>query len=250
VIEEEVRKTAFAMPVTNPSYPVGPYRFTNREYIIISYDTDRDALEYVVPEPLELVDTIVRCEFIRMPDSTGFGTYSGSAQVIRVRLRGETGLYTRAMFLDAHPPIAGGRELWGFPQKLAKPSLSVERDTLVGTLDFGPARVAVGTMGYKHSMLPPRLATPLFAEPGFLLKIMPHVDGSPRICELVRYRLSEVVLKGAWSGPAALALYPHALAPLADLPVREVVSCIHAVADFTLYLGTVVHDYLQGKRVR
>jgi acetoacetate decarboxylase len=245
MIEDEVRKTAFAMPITNPSYPVGPYRFTDREYMIISYATDREALERIVPEPLEVIDAIVRYEFIRMPDSTGFGTYSGCAQVIPVRFRGETGGYTRAMFLDAHPPIAGGRELWGFPQKLARPSLNVERDTLVGTLDFGPARVAVGTMGYKHSMLPSRLAKPLFAEPGFLLKIMPHVDGSPRICELVRYRLSDVVLKGAWSGPAALALYPHALAPVADLPVREVISCIHAIADFTLDLGTVVHDYLQ-----
>ena len=245
MIEDEVRNAAFAMPITNPSYPVGPYRFTDREYMIISYATDRDALERIVPEPLELVDAIVRYEFIRMRDSTGFGTYSGSAQVIRVRLGDEIGLYTRAMFLDAHPPIAGGRELWGFPQKLARPSLSVERDTLVGVLDFGPARVAVGTMGYKHSALPPRSAGQLFAEPGFLLKIMPHVDGSLRICELVRYRLSDVVLKGAWSGPAALALYPHALAPVAELPVREVVSCTHAVADFTLDLGTVVHDYLR-----
>jgi len=241
---DEVRKTAFAMPITNPSYPVGPYRFTDREYMIISYSTNREALEHIVPEPLELVDAIVRYEFIRMPDSTGFGTYSGCAQVIPVRFRGETGYYTHAMFLDAHPPIAGGRELWGFPQKLAKPSLNVERDTLVGTLDFGRACIAVGTMGYKHSVLPPRLAGPLFAAPGFLLKIIPHVDGSPRICELVRYRLSNVVLKGAWSGPAALALYPHALAPVADFPVREIISGIHAVADFTLDLGTVVHHYL------
>jgi acetoacetate decarboxylase len=56
-------------------------------------------------------------------------------------------------------------------------------------------------------------------EPGFLLKIIPHVDGTPRICELIRYRLGNVDLKGAWSGPAALELYPHALAPLTDLPV-------------------------------
>lgn len=245
MIEDEIREAAFAMPITSPSYPVGPYRFTDREYMIISYATDREALERIVPEPLEVVDAVVRYEFIRMPDSTGFGTYSGSAQVIPVRLGGETGGYTHAMYLDAHPPIAGGRELWGFPQKLAKPSLKVERDTLVGTLDFGPARVAVGTMGYKHSVLPPNVADSIFAEPGFLLKIIPHVDGSPRICELVCYRLSNVVLKGAWSGPAALALYPHALAPVAELPVREIISCVHVVADFTLDLGTIVHDYLR-----
>ena len=34
----------------------------------------------------------------------------------------------------------------------------------------------------------------------------------------------DVALKGAWTGPAALELHPHALAPLAELPVLEIVS--------------------------
>jgi acetoacetate decarboxylase len=34
------------------------------------------------------------------------------------------------------------------------------------------------------------------------------------------------------------------LAPVADLPVLEVVSAIHILADLTLGLGKVVHDYL------
>jgi acetoacetate decarboxylase len=36
----------------------------------------------------------------------------------------------------------------------------------------------------------------------------------------------------------------HALAPLAELPVLEVVSGAHILADLTLGLGKVVHDYL------
>lgn len=212
--------------------------------MIITYRTDREALDRIVPEPLEIVEPIVKCEFIRMPQSTGFGAYAGAAQVIPVRFGGTSGGYTHAMFLDTHPPIAGGRELWGFPQKLAAPALKVERDTLVGTLDFGPIRIAVGTMGYKHKALARETATRALAEPGFLLKIIPHVDGSPRVCELVRYHLGDVVFKGAWTGPAALALYPHALAPIADLPVREMISASHMIADFTLELGEVVHDYL------
>jgi acetoacetate decarboxylase len=241
---EDVRKTAFAMPHCSPSYPVGPYRFVDREYMIITYRTDLRALQRVVPAPLEIADPIVKYEFIRMPDSTGFGDYTESGQVIPVRLHGQAGGYVHAMFLDDDPPIAGGRELWGFPKKLAAPTLKVQRDTLVGTLDFGPTRIAVGTMGYKHRVLPPEPAIHALEEPGFLLKIIPHVDGSPRICELVRYYLRDIELKGAWTGPAALALYPHALAPIADLPVLEVISGAHLIADLTLDLGQVVHDYL------
>ena len=241
---EDVRKSAYAMPLTSPSYPVGPYRFIDREYLIITYRTRREALERVVPAPLEVDEPVVKYEFIRMPDSTGFGDYTESGQVIPVRFKGQVGGYVHAMFLDDDPPIAGGRELWGFPKKLAAPTLKVERDTLVGTLDFGPTRIATGTMGYKHKTLSSEHVMPALQEPGFLLKIIPHVDGSPRICELVRYYLRDVRLKGAWTGPASLSLFPHALAPVADLPVLEVLSCVHLIADLTLDLGEVVHDYL------
>lgn len=240
----DVKQKAFAMPLTSPAFPPGPYRFINREYLIVSYRTDPDALRAVVPEPLQITDPIVKYEFIRMPDSTGFGDYTESGQVIPVTLDGVAGSYVHSMYLNDEAPIAGGRELWGFPKKLASPSLTVEKDTLLGTLDYGPVRVATATMGYKHHALDLAAVHASLVAPGFLLKIIPHVDGSPRICELVRYFLEDVTVKGAWSGPAALELAQHALAPVAQLPVLEVLSGTHIIADLTLGLGSVAHDYL------
>jgi acetoacetate decarboxylase len=245
--EKDVLGQAFAMPLTNPAYPPGPYRFIDREYLIITYRTDPVRLRAVVPEPLELDerDPIVNYEFIRMPDSTGFGDYTETGQVIPVSFRGRKGGYSHCMFLNDEGPIAGGRELWGFPKKLANPTLRTEIDTLIGTLEYGSLRIATGTMGYKHRQADLTHAMALLKAPSFLLKIIPHVDGTPRICELVEYHLEDIVLKGAWTGPAALSLTPHALAPVAELPVLEVVSATHILADLTLGLGHVVHDYVR-----
>ena len=242
--ETEVRRRAFAMPLTSPAYPIGPYRFYHREFLVIGYRTDPQKLRELVPEPLQVTEPLVKFEFIRMPDSTGFGDYSESGQVIPVSFQGRKGSYIHCMFLDDHPPIAGGRELWGFPKKLAKPTLRDELDTLVGTLNYGSVRIASGTMGYKHKSADLAAVKASLLTPTFLLKIIPHVDGTPRICELVEYMLEDVDLKGAWTGPAALTLFSHALAPLAELPVLEVVSGTHIIADLTLGLGKVVHDYL------
>jgi acetoacetate decarboxylase len=242
--ESDVRKNAFAMPLTSPAFPVGPYRFIDRQYLIITYRTDPEKLRAVVPEPLQVDEPLVKYEFIRMPDSTGFGDYTESGQVIPVSFQGRKGGYTHCMFLNDHPPIAGGRELWGFPKKLASPSLRAEIDTLVGTLDYGPVRVATATMGYKHRSVDLQAVKAALSAPNFLLKIIPHVDGGPRICELVEYCLEDIQIKGAWAGPAALSLNAHALAPVAELPVLEVVSAVHILADLTLGLGEVVHDYL------
>jgi len=239
-----IKANAFAMPFTSPAFPRGPYRFTQREFLIITYRTDMDALRAVVPEPLEVVKPWVKFEFIRMPDSTGFGSYTESGQVIPVRLHGVNGSYAHAMYLNDHPPIAGGRELWGFPKKLATPKLVTEIDTLVGTLDYGSVRIARATMGFKHREVNTSTVLASLAEPNFLLKIIPHVDGTPRICELVRYHTTQASVHGAWTGPSSLELHAHALAPVSELPVLELVSSLHFVADLTLDLGEVVHNYL------
>ena len=241
---DEVKRRAFAMPLTNPSYPPGPYRFIDREFLVITYRTDMDALRSLVPEPLEVSKPLVKYEFIRMPDSTGFGDYSESGQVIPVSYQGKKGGYVHAMYLNDGSPIAGGREIWGFPKKLAEPSLRVEKDTLVGTLDYGSVRVATGTMGYKHEPLDLKAVKASLEAPSFLLKIIPHVDCGPRVCELVRYYLEDLNVKGAWKGPAGLELHDHALAPVAELPVLEVISAVHILTDLTLGLGEVVYDYL------
>jgi acetoacetate decarboxylase len=179
-----------------------------------------------------------------MPDSTGFGDYTESGQVIPVSYKGKKGGYVHSMFLDDEAPIAAGREIWGFPKKLANPSLKVDNETFVGKLEYEHTQIALATMGYKYKTLDTNEVQKSLLAPNYLLKIIPHVDGSARVCELVEYYLENVTVKGAWTGPAALHLVPHAMAPVADLPVRKVLSATHILTDLTLPYGKVAFDYL------
>ncbi len=244
--EEDILKNAYAMPLTSPSYSKGPYKFVNREYLIITYKTELEALKEVVPEPLQIKDPIVKYEFIRMPDSSGFGDYTESGQVIPVIYKKKQGSYIHSMYLDSESPISGGREIWGFPKKLAKPSLKVEKDTLIGTLDYGSIRVATATMGYKYEEIDKNTVLKSIKQPQFLIKIIPDVNGKLKICQLVRLIIKNVKIKGAWKGPASLEMHPHALAPVYKLPVLEIVSAIHFISDLTLSFGEVVYDYIKN----
>src|SRR5260370_20653395 len=47
--ENELLERAFAMPLTNPAYPPGRYRFVDREYLTITYRTDPAKLRTAVP---------------------------------------------------------------------------------------------------------------------------------------------------------------------------------------------------------
>jgi len=243
-----------SMPMASPSYPAGPYRFIDREYLIITYESDPDAIRAALPEPLQPDGSNqVLCEFIRMPDSSGFGSYTEAGLVIPARFNDKPINFTAQMYLDDHPPIAGGREIWGFPKKLGNPKLQVMHDTLTGTLDYSGVQVAVGTMGYKHQHLLYDLKgrkacsslsiVEKMGAPQANLKLIPDVDGTLAIAQLVAYELVDIQVKGAWSGPARLHLVPHVNAPLADLPVRKVLGGLHFISDLTLPYGRVIHDY-------
>ncbi|MBA4234038.1 MAG: acetoacetate decarboxylase [Ralstonia sp.] len=237
-----------SMPMASPTYPRGPYRFVNREYMIITYETDPDAIRRLLPEPLQPDGSnTVFYEFARMPDSSGFGDYTQTGIVIPCLFEGVAMQHVSQMFLDSEPPIAGGREIWGFPQKLGRPALKVVHDTLTGTLDYADQPVAIGTMAYKHEALGELLPlTERLGSTRVNLKLIPHADGTPAIAQLVAYQMTDITVKGAWSGPARLHLVPHVNAPVADLPVRRAIGGLHAIADVTLPYGTVLFDYLKN----
>ena len=240
---EEVRRQS-TTPLGAPAYPAGRYRFTGREYLNILYRTDAEAVRRVVPEPLTVGDPLVKFEVMRMPDVTGLGSFTESGQVLQVEYQGESADYLHAMYVDSLASIASGREISAFPKKSGAPRLYVDSDTLVGTLDYGTLRVATATMGYKHAPMSDEDAIAEIGRPTFGLKMLPGYDRRPRVLELARSQITDITIRGAWTGPARLQLFEHALAPLADLPVREIVSASHILTDLTLGRAELVFDYL------
>ena len=232
-------------PLNAPAYPMPPYRFTDREYLRILYRSDLDAVRGVVPAPLRVRDPIVRFEVIRMPDSTGLGSYHECGQIAVVEHDGELADYNVGLYVDSVAAIVSGREVAGYPKKGGRPDLYVDSDTLVATLEYGSLRVATATMGYKFNALESGAARDEIAIPTYQVKIVRGDQGEIRVCELVRTGVRDITVKGAWTAPGRLQLFAHALAPLADLPVREVISAHHIVTDMTLGAVQPVHDYLE-----
>ena len=181
-----------------------------------------------------------------MPDSAGFGSYQESGVVIPCTLNDEPVNYTAMMFLNDEPPITAGREIWGFPKRWGEPSLKISRDTLTGVLSYAGERVAMGTMAYKHEKLgcEPQDCAAKLSKTSVNLKLLPCVSGKPLAAQLVAYNLTDITVKGFWRGPARLHLVPHVNAPVADLPVLNVIEGQHFIADLTLPYGRIVHDYL------
>ena len=146
-----------------------------------------------------------------------------------------------------------GRRL-GVPVELV-PVIAANR---MEFLKQGRIDLMIATMAYKHQTLrhcPHDAAQCDFhalehklAKTQVNLKLIPHVDGTLAIAQLVAYNLEDITIKGGWLSPARLHLIPHANAPVADLPVRRVVEGRHFIADLSLPYGRVLYDYLREDR--
>jgi acetoacetate decarboxylase len=112
-------------------------------------------------------------------------------------------------------------------------------------LTYANQHVASGTMVYKHSSPGDlREIETLLQRTQVTLKLIPDIDGTPAIAQLVGINFANVTVKGAWTGRARIDLVDSVNCPLADLPVLEQNGGLHIVTDMTLPYGRVLHDYL------
>ncbi|MGE1062228.1 acetoacetate decarboxylase [Megasphaera paucivorans] len=238
-------------PLISDPVPNISHKFNNRGYLYIVYKTDRKALEKVVPEPLQLLDEpLVRFEVMYMQDATGFGCYTESGQAIPVIYNGLKGDYLHMMYLDNFEAIAAGKESSAYPKKIGYPSLYIDNNTIVGTLDYGrdkKFRIANATMTYKYKKISDIEAIKQLTAPTYMLKLYPNYDRTLRIAEMTlsQIRESNVKILEAWTGDARLQLFDHVNCPLNDLPVKEIVSCSYIVANVILAQPKPIYDYLK-----
>jgi acetoacetate decarboxylase len=238
-----------AMPAPAASYGKGPVSLNNREYFIIKYETDPEALRNYLPDCLFAnKENIVVAQWINT-HGTGLGNYSKFEMFIPCEdEHGNAYNFGVYSFVNSSAAITAGREVWGEPHKFGDPIFEVNKDTINGHLNYAQLKVASGTMPYKHKSVDINQAVHWMTTPHINLKLIPNVRGDAEIAQLVVLEHSKIRVHSAWEGPARLELIPHANAPVADLPVKRLLGGMDIVVDLTLPEGHVFKDYLEEEQ--
>ncbi len=254
----DILKSPSTPPAASQSYAKAPYRFTNREYLIIAYESDPEMIRAQLPAPLEPDGSnLVLFEFTKMPDDSELGSYTKGGIIIPAIHNGEKVNFTSQMYINTESPVSNSNEIWGFSKKIANPVLYNKGDALKGKIHFDGSHIATGTMRHKQDKITYEHAGEIactsnvetlarnMAKTRINLKLVPDVDGSLLVAQLIAYNMTDIIIKNGWSGPAQLYLIPNAEAPVAELPVKKVIGGMHFVADMTLPYGRVLHDYIK-----
>jgi acetoacetate decarboxylase len=234
-----LEKLGYSMPSDAPAFQAPPYHYRNAQAVSIKFETDPEIAIEALPEPLELIEPACANLSIYWYLFTTFGPYHEAILRLYARHEGRPLTYIHQIFVDTEPPMLAGREVWGFPKKLARIEFERDRDMIVGRLER-PAGVRLATVVMRPEQPISQLGS---NGPTTGLRIIPSADPAttrPALAELIAAD-SQHTLREAWEGPASISFPDHSVFdPVDRFPVRRIVKAIYMEYDIVLPAGRVI----------
>jgi acetoacetate decarboxylase len=239
-----LRNAGYSMPADAAAYQSPPFYYRGTRAISVAFETDLEAALEALPAPLEMSDPATAIlSFYEYPWTT-FGPYNEAILSLLVTHKGRPMNYIMHIAVTTEPPMLAGREIWGFPKKLAQIEFKDDRDMICGTLER-PAGIRLASAIVRperpadngHSAAP---APPV----SMRLIPSPEENGRPSCAELIETTANVKVIE-AWTGVGSVAFAEGSrLDPWNRLPVKRVLQASYVLSEMTLGFGKVI-DHLE-----
>ena len=133
------------MPWYAPATPdKGAYHYKDIDFVGVSYATDKENAAKLLPEELELLalpgmptQSAVNLIFAKYRQNDKTGPYMETVVAIPVLYKGQPYLYVVAIYVDNDAALIAGRELGGYPKKMAKITMHNYGDLYLSRIERG-----------------------------------------------------------------------------------------------------------------
>ncbi len=242
----------FTLPDRSPLFKAPPRHYKGYRKLSLYCEASLAGIRKALPRDFETASNIIEVFVMNCPEvhdlsnpEMGPRAYLEGGVVVQARYKTVLGGHVLYEYVTTDDALCGGREVWGYPKKLAQVSFdeapgghiaaSVERlgKTLIDT-KFTP-----GEAIFEKPSLQPRLQ----------VKRIPRVDGEGfDVDQIIYNELASPKLHERIPGAAAVTLGGSPIMdPLMELGVTRVVGAEFIVADFHLAYGRVYEDRLATK---
>lgn len=213
--------------------------------LVTFYETDPELIRSVLPKPLEMSDTpLVRLNVASVDMPTMTVPLGASVVSVTCKHEGREGFYDLTMVMTTEQAVVGGRETFGEPKKLGDVRLTRESDRVHGIVN----RRGIDYMEIEGTVAESLELQPVSERVTFYFKFLMDPQGKgfdhdPSLVYCTRteeQRLRERI-------DATVTLRDSDFDPVADLPVRKIVSCIYSESNTTQrgeIKGTVPQEWL------
>ena len=229
--------------------------FPDAEMLFVSFESDPEVIRKVLPSPLQPSKDNSASAFIGKYPKTNFGcVYNEGALFLNCEYKGERGTYCLSMPVDDDMALIGGREIYGYPKKIAD-SITLECDDneVVGSVvrkETEIIRIECRLSGdapenyFGNQGYPTRdwNGTACIKVVSFLFKYFqsPGGRGFDYLPRLVREPVLFRSVEQPKSGTGSVQLGSTKFDPLGEIPVKNVTMMAYGKFNNTMLPGKTV----------
>jgi acetoacetate decarboxylase len=206
---------------------IGSPSFSGAQALSVEFLVDPAFIEAVLPPPLEPVEEPRMRAMVGRWQSNCVGDFSGGAVYISVRHEGVDGDYNFFQYMDTDASVIYGRDVFGEPKKMARPSLYRRGDRFTASLERGGVRIVALEAELERDLGPATAR-----RSSFNFKSRPAADGLGLEEDAILTRADfEVAARVALEGSGRIRFAGTADDPLDEIPVTEVVRASYLEGD-------------------
>jgi acetoacetate decarboxylase len=227
------------------------FAFYDAEMLTVYFETTPEVMKRLLPPPLKPAMFPIGGAFVANYPKTNFGvTYLESALFLQAEYNGEEGAYCLAMPVTNDMAMIGGREVFGYPKKMADIHMKRDGEKVEGwterhnTRFFEVRAKLTGRFNDEaaQKMIMERMASNMdLVVYNFKYFPAPGRDGfdyNPRLIrEVVEVRPNSVEM-----GSAELVFRSSDHDPWGDVEVSRVLGAVYTIGNNTMLPGRVVAE--------
>ena len=242
----------YSMPLGGALYGGPPWHLRGADAIVMRYAADVDKVRRLLPPGVLPLEDPVQCVAwaVTYEEST-LGPYDEILMYVRVAIDGRPYMYCPLVYVNGDAPLAMGREVLGFPKKIAHIEHALARSGPAIFTVERPARKRLLTVTFTAD----RAASP--EEFDLLgpvaLRLIPSSVGAPRpsISELlemkadIHFKLRPGGLVDAWAGRGNVTMDTQSeIDPFHLLAPTRMLTAFQFRYDVVLHPAVLLRDYL------
>ncbi|MFW9963050.1 MAG: acetoacetate decarboxylase family protein [Candidatus Sifarchaeia archaeon] len=199
-------KKGKSTPLLSPSYPRPPYHYIDARLFLAMFNPPEDAIKDLLPAPLRPSQMpLAALMFGEMPCKE-IGPFMESALLIQCIFDNpetkeeEVGVYFAYNYVNTDAALSSGREIWGYPRKLADITLDWKKDTITGKVERD------GTTIYEASSKMEDEGAWIDSGPNINAKVIPSPAGDGYDMAVLIAAYLEYTIKDGRSGEVEIVI--------------------------------------------
>jgi len=227
--------------------------FYDAEVLMVYFETKPEIIQRLLPAPLQPAKIPVGFAFVANYPRTNFGRpYLESALFLVAERRGEEGAYCLAMPVTDDMALIGGREVFGFPKKIADISMKRDGEKVEGWTERHGIRffeIRARLTGKFNEEVLQQMMMERMASPAGMDQVIynfkyfpgPEATGFDYNPRLIR-EVVEMRPKSMEMGEAELIFRPSDQDPWSEVEIVRVLGAVYTIGDNTLLPGSAVAE--------